>query len=500
MLFHPRARHTGIFERPEESMPSSPTDLKSSFDSATFREHGHRVVELLADHLEQANHREGPVLPPWTPGESLVRWPGDFSAAPAPDPTELLARAIESSNHLHHPRDIGHQCTSPLPWSALLDFAGAFLNNGSAVYEMGPHATAMERAVAQWFAGRIGFDPKTADGFFTHGGSAGNLTALLAARQSGTPYDVWEEGIREARALCVLASDQTHYSVRRSAQVIGLGGRAVIPIPTDAAFRMRVDELEKALRQAKSEHRAILAVVGSAGSTATGAIDPLDPIADLCAEYGVWFHVDGAHSGAMVISDKLRPRLKGIERADSVIIDTHKMMLMPALATLVLFKEGRRSFETFSQQANYLFAGQDPTETWYDLAQRTLECTKRSLGLQVYGSLKAYGTDYFASYIEQMFELGQAFAQRITSRPHWELATAPEGNIVCFRYALPSLPDVNAFQAQVREAIVKEGSYYIVKTVLHGKTYLRVTIINPRTELSDLEALLERVEAEAVKA
>jgi L-2,4-diaminobutyrate decarboxylase len=382
----------------------------------------------------------------------------------------------------------------------MLDFAGAFLNNGSAVYEMGPHSTAMERAVAQWFAGRIGFEAQHADGFFTHGGSAGNLTALLAARQSGTPYDVWEEGIRDASELCVLSSDQTHYSVRRSAQVIGLGGKQVIPIPSDANFRMRVDELEKALRKAKAEGRSILAVIASAGSTATGAIDPLDQIADICAEHGVWYHVDGAHSGAMVVSEKLKPRLKGIERADSVIIDAHKMMLMPALATLVIFKEGRRSFETFSQQANYLFAGADPTETWFDLAQRTLECTKRSLGLQVYGSLKAYGTDYFASYIEQMFEMGQAFGKRVAARPHWELATEPEGNIVCFRYAPPAIADANAFNARVREVIVKEGSYYIVKTVLRGKTYLRVTIINPRTEMGDLEALLVRVEAEAAKA
>ncbi|HWQ08966.1 MAG TPA: pyridoxal-dependent decarboxylase, partial [Holophaga sp.] len=192
-------------------------------------------------------------------------------------------------------------------------------------------------------------------------------------------------------------------------------------------------------------------------------------------------------------------RLKGIERADSVIIDAHKMMLMPALATLVIFKEGRRSFETFSQQANYLFAGQDPTDTWFDLAQRTLECTKRSLGLQVYGSLKTYGPDYFAAYIEKMFEMGQAFGELVDARPGWELATPPEGNIVCFRYAPVSIPDADAFNAKVREAIVKEGSYYIVKTVLHGRTYLRVTIINPRTTMADLEGLLARVEAEAAK-
>ncbi len=474
-------------------------DLIPAFDAASFREQAHRVVDQLADHLDQANHRQGPVLPPWSPAESVRRWPADFPAAPAGDPAAFLAQVIESSNHLHHPRYIGHQCTSPLPASALLDFAGAFLNNGSAVYEMGPHSTAMERAVAQWFAGRIGFDPAHADGFFTHGGSAGNLTALLAARQSGTPYDVWEEGVKDAAKLCVMSPDTTHYSVRRSAQVIGLGGRQVIPIATDEKFRMRPAELAKALKTAKAEGRHILAVVASAGSTATGAIDPLDEVADLCAEHGVWFHVDGAHSGAMVVSDRLKPRLKGIERADSVIIDAHKMMLMPALATLVIFKEGRRSFETFSQQANYLFAGADPTETWFDLAQRTLECTKRSLGLQVYGSLKAYGTDYFAAYIEEMFEMGRAFGAMVATRPHWELATEPEGNIVCFRYAPPAIADAEAFQGRVREAIVKEGSYYIVKTVLRGKTYLRVTIINPRTEMSDLEALLARVEAEAAK-
>jgi L-2,4-diaminobutyrate decarboxylase len=476
---------------------SSRPDLLSAFDAAAFRAQGHRMVDQLADHLDQANRRQGPVLPPWSPAESVDRWPAEFDA-PA-DPEAFLARVLESSNHLHHPRYIGHQCTSPLPGSALLDFAGAFLNNGTAVYEMGPHSTAMERAVAQWFAGRIGFDPRHSDGFFTHGGSAGNLTALLAARQSGTPYDVWEEGVKDPSRLCVLSADTTHYSVRRSAQVIGLGGRQVVPIATDAKFRMVPAELAKALKAAKAEGRTPLAVIASAGSTATGALDPLEAIADLCAEHGVWFHVDGAHSGAMVVSDRLRPRLKGIERADSVIIDAHKMMLMPALATLVIFKEGRRSFETFSQQANYLFAGADPTETWFDLAQRTLECTKRSLGLQVYGSLKTYGAAYFAAYIERMFEMGEAFGRLVAARPHWELATEPEGNIVCFRYAPPALADPDAFNARVREAIIKEGSYYIVKTVLRGKTYLRVTIINPRTEMADLEGLLARVEAEAAR-
>jgi len=472
-------------------------DLDSAFDAKAFQSLGHRVVDLLAEHMSSAARREGPVLPAFTPAESLERWPADFPLRGSADPMALLTQVVADSNHLHHPRYVGHQVTSPLPWSALLDFAGAFLNNGSAVYEMGPVSTAMERSVIRWFAGRLGFDPLAADGVLTHGGSAGNLTALLAARQQVASCDVWEEGLASAGALCLIASDQTHYSARRSAQVMGMGARSIVTVPTDARYRMRLEALEAALRDAKARGCAVVAVVASAGSTATGAIDPLEAIADICAERGVWMHVDGAHGGGAIVSDRLRTALRGIERADSVVIDAHKMLLAPALATLVVFRDGRRSFETFSQQAAYIFGGQDPTETWYDLAQRTLECTKRMLGLQVYASLKVLGTGFFATYVERMYDLGQAFGELIAQRPNWELGTIPEANIVCFRYAPPELPDADAFQVRVREAIVREGSFYLVKTTLRAKTFLRCTLINPRTELSDLEALLLRVEAEA---
>lgn len=479
-----------------EGMRDPAPDLEAAFDAHPFQALGHAVVNLLAEHLASAAHREGPVLPPSSPAQSLERWPADFPPRGGVDPLALLAQVVAESNHLHHPRYVGHQVTSPLPWSALLDFAGAFLNNGTAVYEMGPASTAMERSVVRWFAERIGFSSEVADGVLTHGGSAGNLTALLAARQHAAPCDVWEEGVASAGPLCLFASDQTHYSVRRSAQIMGLGGRSVRTIATDDRYRMRPEALDAALLQAKREGTTVVAVVASAGSTATGAIDPLEAIADICRAHGAWLHVDGAHGGGAVVSDRLRAALRGIERADSVVIDTHKMLLAPALATLVVFRDGRCSFETFSQQAAYIFGGQDPTETWYDLAQRTLECTKRMLGLQVYASLKVLGTDFFAGYVERMYDLGQTFGALLANRPHWELTTAPEANIVCFRYAPPHIPDADAFQVRVREAIVQEGSYYLVKTALRGKTYLRCTLINPRTELSDLEALLQRVEAQ----
>jgi L-2,4-diaminobutyrate decarboxylase len=186
--------------------------------------------------------------------------------------------------------------------------------------------------------------------------------------------------------------------------------------------------------------------------------------------------------------------LNGIERSDSLVIDAHKMMLMPSLATVVLFRDGGRSFETFSQEASYLF-DRSARQEWYNYAHRTLECTKRMLGLKLYLALEVLGTDFFAAFVERMADLAADFARTIQQRPGWQVAVPPESNIVCFRYAPEDLADPDAFQTRAREAIVREGSFYLVKTTLRGRTWLRTTLINPLTTEADLEALLARVEA-----
>ena len=470
-----------------------PDPFRAAFDPAAFRAQGHQLVDLLADHLATAQGRIGPVLPWKEPEQSVADWPADFTDQGGEDPAALFSKVIESSHHLHHPRYVGHQCSVPLPLTAWLGALSDLLNNGSAIYEMGPVAVAMERAVAQWLCGRIGFDPRASEGIFTHGGSLGNLTALLAARQATAPYDVWEEGYRTPGELCIIASDQSHYSVRRSAQILGLGSQGVLTVATDGRFRLRLDDLQRVLLQAKAEGRLVAAVVASAGSTATGAIDPLEGVADLCEAHQLLLHVDGAHAGAMSVSDQLRPKLKGIERADSVVIDAHKMLLMPALVTAVLFRDGGRSYETFSQQASYLF-DRSSRQEWFNPAHRTLECTKRMLGLKPYVALKTMGTAFFAAFQERMQALASRFADLIESRAGWDLAVRPDANIVCFRYVPDGEQDPDALQARLRERIIREGSFYLVKTNLGGRTWLRTTLINPLTEDSDLEALLQRLE------
>ena len=475
--------------------PASDPFLKA-YDPEAFRRLGHQVVDALADHLRGVQLRQGPVLPWRDPQVALADWPADFTRGGGADPLALIRTVLDRSHHLQHPRYVGHQCSVPLPLTALLGAVADLLNNGTAVYEMGPASTAMEQSLVQWLSGRVGFDPAQAGGIFTHGGSAGNLTALLAARQAAAPNDVWEEGYQSPLDLCVVVSDQAHYSVRRSAQVMGLGGRNVIVIPTDEHYRMRVDQLAAALDQAAGKGRKVLAVVASAGSTATGAIDPLDAIADLCQARNLWLHVDGAHSGAFVVSDRLRPALRGIERAHSVVIDAHKMLMMPSLATAVLFRNGDQSYETFSQQASYLF-DRSPRQEWYNLGQRTLECTKRFLSLNLYVALQVLGTDFFAGFVERMKDLATWLALTIEARPGWDLAVLPEGNIVCFRYAPAGVADPDQLQSRIRDTIIQSGAFHLVKTVLRGKTYLRTTLINPLTTEDDLAALLALVEATA---
>ncbi|HVP31213.1 MAG TPA: aminotransferase class I/II-fold pyridoxal phosphate-dependent enzyme [Myxococcota bacterium] len=488
--------------------PKAPTDdLLAAFDAEAFRSEGHRLVDQLADYLSGALAKRSsdgallPVLAPVLPEEMLARWDGVFPEGPSGGSLgALVGRVIDGSNHLHHPHYLGHQVTAPLPLAALCDLAAALLNNGMAVYEMGMAATAMERRVLAWMAGELGFDA-SADGVLTSGGSAGNLTALLAARQAHAGFDAWSEGTAGTR-LAVLAAEQAHYSVARALQVMGLGAEALVPVPVDDGLRLRAEALPDALSRARAAGRRVFAVVANAGSTATGSFDPLEPIADFCAREGLWLHVDGAHGAAAVLAPETRGLVAGISRADSVVWDAHKMMLMPALVSAVLFREGRRSYEAFAQEASYLFRA-DASERgeWWNVGLRTLECTKRMLSLKLYASLSLLGTRLFADYVARCFALGRRFGEMLEAAPDFELALPPECNIVCFRHrpetlAGASTSALDAHQQRLRARVLESGDFYLVQTRLpppREGTWLRTTLLHPTSGEAELEALLSRL-------
>lgn len=477
--------------------PSDPR-LRDAFDPERFRAEGHRAIDLLADYLARAlaGGPGLPVLPRRPPAELLAQWPAQFAAGPSGDDVAaLLPRVLAGSTHLHHPRYVGHQVTSPLPVAALWEMVSALLNNGMAVYEMGPVGTAMEQSLLRWMAGLLGLGA-AADGVLTSGGSLGNLTALLAARQAKAGFDLWGRGAHAGPPLALLACEQAHYSVRRAAAILGLGEAGVVPVPADERFRMRPDRLDQARRAALAAGRRPFAVVASAGSTATGAFDPLEAVADFCGEHGLWLHVDGAHGAAVALSERLRPLVAGIGRADSVVWDAHKMLLVPALATAVLFREGGRSHATFAQEASYLYAGDGADENALDLGTRTFECTKRMLGLALYTALRRHGTGFFAAYLERCVDLAASFAARLREAPDFELATEPACNIVCFRLTPAGVgrgPALDALQERLRRRILDGGGFYLVQTRLPAGVFLRTTLIHPLTGEADLDALLAAV-------
>jgi L-2,4-diaminobutyrate decarboxylase len=468
--------------------------LGRAFDSEIFRCQGHQMVDRLADHLRQMRQRpETPVMP-WRDADDLRREWREFLADPRPVPfADLTETLLRQSIHLYHPRNCGHQVSAPAPVTALAELLSAFLNNSMAIYEVGPAGTAIEKAVLGWLAERLGMPAKTG-GILTSGGSLGNLSGLLAARQERGGGNVWEDGVGRGPALAVMVSRESHYSVARALKIMGLGGQGLIPLPVDERLRIRPEALEPAYLAARANGQNVMAIVANACSTSTGAYDPLEPIGEFVRKNGLWLHVDGAHGGAARFSPKYRHLVAGLESADSLVIDFHKMMHCPALATAVLFRDETVLGRIFSQNAGYLLSEQERIP-WQDIARSTIECTKKMMGLKILMLLKTVGEGIFAEFITRTYDLAREFGALLDSEPDFRLAVEPQANIVCFRHQPSQVPAValGGYNARLRRELVVDGRFYIVQTAIAGETWLRVTLMNPFTNLEDLRELLAEI-------
>lgn len=463
-------------------------DNRAPFDPESFRALAHVMVDHLADYLQEVPAQ--PVIRSTPPEELLARFPGEFGESPGEDLVQRLRSVLAHSMHVHHPRYLGHQVAAVVPGAVLAEMVAALLNNGMAIYEMGQMHTIMERQLLGFLARELGY-PESAGGILTGGGSAGNLTALLAARQLKASNDIWREG--QAERYAVLVSEESHYSVTRAVQIMGWGAEGVFGIPTGDDFAVRPEALGETLARARAAGRQVLAVVANACSTATGSFDPIDAMADFCAAEGLWLHVDGAHGASFVLSPAQRGLLAGIERADSVVWDLHKMMMLPATITAVLYKEASHAQAAFAQRASYLYAEEAPEEQWYNIGQRTLECTKRGMACVAHSVLHHYGLAVFREHLSHLVALTQSMAREIQAAPDFELACEPACNILCFRYLDPAQQDSNQLQARLRSALLEAGAFYVVQATLRGQVYLRMTLVNPATRLADLQALLEEI-------
>jgi L-2,4-diaminobutyrate decarboxylase len=272
---------------------------------------------------------------------------------------------------------------------------------------------------------------------------------------------------------------------------MGLGTRQLVTAPSDG-YRMDARALGPLLARLRDERRPVLAVVATAGSTATGAFDDLATIADCCESFGCWLHVDAAHGGAALFSATHRTRLRGIERADSIAWDPHKMMLLPLAAGMVLVRDSAALDTAFAQQAPYLFHEPDGSPS-LDIGPRSFQCSRRGDVLKVWAALLRYGQQGIAGFYDHLCELTAAFHAMVEAHPSFEALHQPETNILCFRYTgaddrgPEAADDTNR---RLRERYNAAGDGWITSTLLDGRRVLRVTIINPRTTTSHLERVL----------
>ena len=471
--------------------------IQSAFDPEFLSSAGHRLAELLHSHLAFVQAGNGPVLNWKDPAENTRTAAAELhNQSPTLERfTELVQQILGAGQNLHHPRYIGHQVPASVPLAGWFDAVGSVTNQVMAIYEMGPWATSVERAMVNAIGERIGFIPGEFDGLVTHGGSLANLTGLLTARNV-TLGDAWENGVQAGdRGPVLVCHAHAHYSLARTAGLLGIGTKNMIRAELDNLGRIDVPQLDRSLTQLRTQGRPIVAVCACACATPIGAFDRLNELADVCEQHKVWLHVDAAHGGAACFSERYAERVSGLERADSVVLDAHKMMFMPALCAFVFYRNREHRFEAFRQEAPYLFDPSVPGMADYDSGMKTVECTKRAATFGLWGTWCLFGPELFADMVDTTFDLGREFHAMLVDAPDFEPLHKPECNIVVFRH-IPewlrsrSLEAIGEFQLSLRRHLIESGKFYIVPAKPDGIGALRVTIINPLTTAEDLGALM----------
>lgn len=483
--------------------------IRVAYDPQVFAEAGQRLVALLGEHLTKVEASQASVLnwaSPWTNAELAEKElaTGAASQSSIPDAGEvgkrfgeLVALMLSRGHNLHDPRYLGHQVPASIPLAGLFDAVGSVTNQVMAIYEMGPWASAVEQIMVEKLGEQIGWSPKSFAGLITHGGSLANLTALLTARNV-VLRDSWEQGVFSGKSKppVLVSHAEAHYCIARSAGILGLGTNHVIKAELDDRRKIDPNRLDETLSKLRVEGQPIVAVVACGCATPVGAFDPLDDIADVCQRHDVWMHVDAAHGGAALFSEKHRHLLHGLERADSLIWDAHKMLFVPALCAFVFYKNADYRFEAFRQDAPYLFDPSAPGLAEYDSGLKTVECTKRAAAFGLWGVWSLFGPRLFGDMVDVTFELGQQLFEKLREAPDFEPVHQPECNIVVFRHTPEKLKNASAeeigqFQLRLRRDVMESGEFYIVPTTADGHGALRVTLINPLTTTDHLDLLLE---------
>jgi aromatic-L-amino-acid/L-tryptophan decarboxylase len=406
---------------------------------------------------------------------------------------------LERSMYTGHPRFVAYISGAGTVPGAAADLLAAGLNANLGGWRLSPAASEIEHHLTRWFARQFGL-PEGSGGILLSGGAIAGFVALKLARDRKAGWDVRAEGLRGHPPLVIYGSQELHSVNARAADMLGLGRDAVRLLPVDGAYRLNVDALEQAIHADRAAGARPIAVVGSAGTVATGAIDPLERIADVCDAHDLWFHVDGAYGGPAVLADELRPLLAGVERADSVAFDPHKWLYTPHSGGCILvrdFEDLRRSF-SIAEHAAYVHEDKERTGSGIDAIDIGPQFSRGFWALKVWVSLLAHGRGAYARRIAHDVELTRYLHRQVAERDEFEPMAPVTLSICCFRYVPPGLAEgrdreeyLDALNERLMTELQMSGRVYPSNAVLQGRFVLRSCIVNFRTEAEDVDALLD---------
>lgn len=419
-----------------------------------------------------------------------------------------IERAIEyflkDSLSVHHPQCVAHLHCPSLVISQAAEVLINATNQSMDSWDQSPSATIIEMKLIEWLRTQVGYQAGDA-GVFTSGGTQSNLMGLMLARDAffaRQGHSIQQDGLTgNLRKIKVLCSENAHFSVQKNMALLGLGYQSVTLVKTDEFARMDFNDLCEKVAQAQANDEQILAIVATAGTTDAGAIDPLRKIAELAAEHQIWVHVDAAWGGALLLSEKYRHYLDGIELVDSITLDFHKQFFQTISCGAFLLKE-ERHYELMRYQAAYLNSEFDEAAGVPNLVSKSLQTTRRFDALKLWMGLEALGQKQYAEIIDHGVTLAQDVAQFVTSEAALELVMKPQLASVLFRYrpqqlATASDAAIALLNQKIGDALLESGRANVGVTEHNGVTCLKLTLLNPTVTLEDVKVLLALVEKTA---
>ena len=443
-----------------------------------------------------SNRSKDPIVKPSRATELAAMLPAEI-----PDKGANLEKVIDQLNSLMaefsrratHPGFFGYIASGGLPVDPVSHALVAAFNQNLVGYPSSPAGATIERTVIRWLCELAGL-PKNADGMFLGGGSSANLTALAVATAHTLGNAYRSKGIVQAidssRAV-ILCSTATHFSIQRAAAMLGIGTDNVIKVDTDSQNRMRIDALAE---QLEADHR-VLCVVASAGSTTTGAVDPLSEIADLCQAHSAWMHVDAAYGGGALLAQELRPIFHGIENADSITIDLHKWFFTAIDSSVVLYRNPASARNLFYEHSDYIQFPSDGPPEQHMFFHLGPELSRRFRALPAMIALCHYGVEAIGRNVFHNVECARYLGALINYHDRLEMVAAPQLSIVNFRYVCDGKSDeqIDRINERIRTAVERTGRFLMSETQIDARPVLRVCIVNHATRAHHIDQLIELI-------